>query len=98
MHRIAGEQIARILALVEHEALSAAEISARMFLSVTSVIRFVNRLLAEKPRVSLVALKDHLVADLRQRLPRCIEQEVALHELTFHQPEVRARIDAAFGR
>jgi len=56
------------------------------------------RNLAEKPRVSLVALKDHLVADLRQRLPRYIEQEVALHELTFHQPEVRASIDAAFGR
>lgn len=49
-HKVAERQIARILALVEHEALSAAEISARMFLSVTSVIRFVNRLLAEKPR------------------------------------------------
>lgn len=49
-HKVAERQIARILALVEHEALTAAEISARMFLSVTSVIRFVNRLLAEKPR------------------------------------------------
>jgi len=49
-HKVAERQIARILALVEHEALSAAEISARMFLSVTSVIRFVNRLLAEPLR------------------------------------------------
>ncbi len=49
-HKVAERQIARILAVIEHEALSAAEISARLFLSVTSVIRFVNRLLAEKPR------------------------------------------------
>lgn len=46
-HKVAERQIARILALIEHEALSATEISARLFLSVTSVIRFVNRLLAE---------------------------------------------------
>jgi polyketide biosynthesis enoyl-CoA hydratase PksI len=56
------------------------------------------RTLAEKPRVSLVALKDHLVAPLRAALPGFIAQEIALHELTFHQPEVRDRIDALFGR
>jgi polyketide biosynthesis enoyl-CoA hydratase PksI len=56
------------------------------------------RALAEKPRVSLVTLKDHLVAPVRQQLPRYIEQEVAMHDLTFHQPEVRQRIEAFFGK
>lgn len=49
-HKVAERQISRILALLEHDALSAIEISARLFLSVTSVIRFVNRLLAEPAR------------------------------------------------
>lgn len=56
------------------------------------------RSLAEKPRFSLVTLKDHLVASLRQQLARFIEQEVAMHELTFHRPEVKERIEAVFGR
>ena len=56
------------------------------------------RSLAEKPRGSLVTLKNHLVAPLRAQLPRFIEQEVAMHELTFHQPEVRDRIEEFFGR
>lgn len=60
--------------------------------------RELARSLAEKPRVSLVALKDHLVAPLRAELPGFIEQEVAMHELTFHQPEVRDRIEAFFGK
>ncbi|MEV7775543.1 polyketide synthase [Kitasatospora sp. NPDC086791] len=45
--------------------------------------------LAEKPRISLVTLKDHLVRDLRAELPDYIAREVAMHEKTFHQPEVR---------
>jgi polyketide biosynthesis enoyl-CoA hydratase PksI len=56
------------------------------------------RSLAEKPRVSLVALKDELVSELRAQLPVCIEREVALHAQTFHQPEVRQRIESLFGR
>jgi polyketide biosynthesis enoyl-CoA hydratase PksI len=52
--------------------------------------------LAEKPRASLVTLKNHLVASLREELPRYIEREVAMHELTFHQPAVKHRIDAQF--
>ncbi|EJQ38406.1 hypothetical protein IEE_05047 [Bacillus cereus BAG5X1-1] len=55
------------------------------------------RQLAEKPRVSLVTLKDHLVAPIREELPRVIEQEVAMHEKTFHQPEVKDRIIELFG-
>jgi polyketide biosynthesis enoyl-CoA hydratase PksI len=53
---------------------------------------------AEKPRDSLVVLKSHLVASLREELPKAIELEVKMHELTFHQPEVKDRIEASFGR
>ncbi|WP_046744595.1 polyketide synthase [Kordia zhangzhouensis] len=53
--------------------------------------------LAEKPRVSLVALKDHLVAEMRNELPKVIQQEVKMHEITFAQPEVRERIKTLFG-
>jgi polyketide biosynthesis enoyl-CoA hydratase PksI len=54
--------------------------------------------IAEKPRVSLVTLKDHLVSSLRASLPGYIQQEVLMHEKTFHQPEVRERIEAFFGK
>jgi polyketide biosynthesis enoyl-CoA hydratase PksI len=53
--------------------------------------------LAEKPRVSLVTLKSHLVRGLRAGLAQTIEQELAMHETTFHLPEVRDRIEALFG-
>jgi len=49
-HKVAERQIARILALLEHEPLSIIEIAARLHMSVTSAGRFVARLLAEKPR------------------------------------------------
>lgn len=55
------------------------------------------RTLAEKPRVSLVTLKNQLVAPLRAGLALAIAQEVAMHETTFHQPEVKERIEALFG-
>ncbi len=56
------------------------------------------RQLAEKPRVSLITLKEHLVAPLREQLPQIVEQEVIMHEKTFHQPEVKERIQALFGK
>lgn len=56
------------------------------------------RTLAEKPRISLITLKDHLVAEAREKLPAIIEKEVAMHGVTFHQPEVKDRIMALFGR
>ncbi|MDQ1812390.1 polyketide synthase [Massilia sp. CCM 9210] len=56
------------------------------------------RTLAEKPRFSLVTLKDHLVLPLRQQLAAFIEDEIAMHALTFHQPEVKQRIEAFFGK
>lgn len=36
--------------------------------------------LAEKPRLSLITLKDHLVSSFRKQLPEIIEQEVLMHE------------------
>ncbi len=55
------------------------------------------RSIADKPRPSLVTLKDHLVAQLRAGLDTVIEQEVAMHDKTFGQPEVKDRIRAFFG-
>ncbi|HEX8611507.1 MAG TPA: polyketide synthase [Telluria sp.] len=56
------------------------------------------RTLAEKPRFSLVTLKDHLVLPLRKQLAAYIEDEIAMHALTFHQPEVKQRIETFFGK
>lgn len=53
--------------------------------------------LVEKPRVSLITLKDHLVANLRGELDNAIKKEIAMHEKTFHLPEVRQRIQTLFG-
>ncbi len=56
------------------------------------------RSLAEKPRISLITLKDHLVASLREKLPTFIEKEIVMHEKTFHLPEVKERILKLFGK
>ena len=53
---------------------------------------------AEKPRVSLVTLKDHLVAELREHLPRYIAKECEMHEKTFHQDEVKDRLKLVYGK
>ncbi len=54
--------------------------------------------IAEKPRDSLIVLKDHLVGGLREELPKIIELEVKMHELTFRKPEVKGLIESSFGR
>lgn len=59
--------------------------------------RELARQVAEKPRSSLVALKAHLVSELRREMPIAIEREVAMQERTFQQPEVRRRILERFG-
>lgn len=53
--------------------------------------------IAEKPRSSLITLKDNLVRELRELLPRAIEKEVHMHDVTMKQPEVRHRIATLFG-
>ncbi|HVI45327.1 MAG TPA: polyketide synthase [Chitinophaga sp.] len=56
------------------------------------------RSLAEKPRLSLITLKKHLTAGIREKLPEAIAQELKMHDITFHQPEVIERIETLFGR
>jgi polyketide biosynthesis enoyl-CoA hydratase PksI len=58
----------------------------------------IAREIAQKPRPALVLLKRHLTARLRQELPRHIQGEVEMHKVTFHEPDVRARIDSLFGQ
>jgi len=53
--------------------------------------------LADKPRVSLVELKRRLTESIRAELPAAVAQEVAMHKITFAQPEVRRRIETLFG-
>lgn len=56
------------------------------------------RQLSQKPRLSLITLKDHLVSPLRKQFHEVIEQEAVMHEKTFHQKEVKDRIIELFGR
>jgi polyketide biosynthesis enoyl-CoA hydratase PksI len=53
---------------------------------------------AEKPREALVTLKAHLTRQLRGELPAVIEEEVAMHGVTFHRPLVGERIERLFGQ
>ncbi len=57
----------------------------------------IARELAEKPHISLITLKDHLVQSLRKELPGIIEQEVTMHAKTFHQQEGKENIRSLFG-
>jgi len=54
--------------------------------------------LADKPRYSLQLLKAHLTQEIRKTLPQIIEQELAMHEKTFAQAEVKKRIEERFGQ
>ncbi|WP_242835731.1 polyketide synthase [Ruminiclostridium josui] len=53
--------------------------------------------IAEKPRLSLITLKEHFVAPLRIQLNEIIRQELIMHEKTFRQDEVRQNIIKLFG-
>lgn len=53
--------------------------------------------LADKPLISLKLLKAHLTQRIKAELPAIIEQELAMHEVSFTQPEVRDRIETLFG-
>ncbi|WP_421845174.1 polyketide synthase [Mycobacterium sp.] len=55
------------------------------------------RELADKPRVALIELKKQLAGPIREVLPSVVERELAMHEVTFTQPEVRERIETFFG-
>ncbi len=53
--------------------------------------------LAELPRVALTELKAHLARPIREALGGVVERELAMHRVTFAQPEVRERIESLFG-
>jgi polyketide biosynthesis enoyl-CoA hydratase PksI len=57
----------------------------------------VARELADRPLVSLKLLKKHLAQTVREELPAFIEREVAMHQISFGQPEVKERIEKLFG-
>jgi polyketide biosynthesis enoyl-CoA hydratase PksI len=67
-------------------------------LEVLEFARGLAKDIAEKPRVSLVTLKRHLVRQMRDDVPAVAAAEVTMHEATFRQPEVRQRIETMFGR
>ena len=52
--------------------------------------------LAEKPRLSLITLKNHLCRKSRIDVRATIKQELEMHEITFHQPLVKERITTLF--
>ncbi len=52
--------------------------------------------LADKPRVALKILKQHLTQEIRAKLPEVIDQEIEMHRQTFHLPEVKNRIETLF--
>lgn len=58
----------------------------------------IARELAEKPRQSLVALKDHMTSEIRNELSHFIDREIEMHAQTFHHPEVKERIMTRFGK
>jgi polyketide biosynthesis enoyl-CoA hydratase PksI len=53
--------------------------------------------LVDKPRVALLELKHRLAEPIRAELPGVVAKEVAMHKVTFAQPEVRQRIETLFG-
>jgi len=53
--------------------------------------------LVEKPRQSLIMLKEHLTRKIRAELPAAVEGELDMHRISFAQPEVLTRIDQFFG-
>jgi len=58
----------------------------------------VARELADKPLVSLKLLKGHLAGPVRAALAEVVEQEIAMHEVSFRLPEVKERIEALMPR
>jgi len=56
------------------------------------------KVIAEKPRVSLFLLKQHLVKHIKAQLPGIIEKELKMHELTFHKPYIKDNIKALYNK
>lgn len=54
--------------------------------------------ISEKPRNSLITLKEHMVRDYRNNLPKYVQMEEVMHDKTFHTEEVKERIESVFGK
>ncbi len=52
--------------------------------------------LAEKPKVALTSLKQHLAEDITDTLSETIKKELLMHEKTFHSDEVKNNIESIF--
>ena len=50
----------------------------------------------QKPLVSLKLLKKHLVQEIKSDLPKAIEQELAMHKVSFSLPVVKENIEKLF--
>ncbi len=58
--------------------------------------KIVAEKLAEKPRLSLVTLKEHLTSDIKNNLTSIFQKELEMHEITFQQEEVKKNIHMLF--
>ena len=65
--------------------------------NVINTAMLLARELADKPRISLITLKQHLTQKIKTELPSIIEQELIMHRVTFAQLEVKERIETLFG-
>jgi polyketide biosynthesis enoyl-CoA hydratase PksI len=61
-----------------------------------AALKFAQQL-AEKPRSFLVGLKKAVIARDEERFRRVIHEELRMHDITFHQPEVLGKISEQFG-
>ncbi|NES19697.1 MAG: acyltransferase domain-containing protein, partial [Symploca sp. SIO3E6] len=55
------------------------------------VLKYAHKLakeIAEKPRLSLLALKQNLTEEIRSKLPAVVSQELEMHEKTFQQAKL----------
>lgn len=52
--------------------------------------------IALKPRISLIALKDNLVEEIRKALPEVIDKEIEMHKISFKQAEVLKSIHSRY--
>ncbi len=64
---------------------------------VIEVALSIARELAERPRLSLEVLKEHLNRQIKKELKDVVARENAMHRITFTQPEVQNKIEELFG-
>lgn len=57
----------------------------------------IARTIADKPMLSLQELKRNLNLEIKRELPKVIERELLMHQITFSQPDVMDRIEMLFG-